>query len=80
MLAKSRDFSGFRSLVDVGGGSGGLAIVMAEAWPNLTITIPDLPAFTSVAQRYVDEAGFTTRINVCPTNVVSDPLGGRWNR
>src|SRR4029453_18124766 len=42
-LAKSRDFSGFRSLVDVGGGSGGVAIAMAEAWPNLSITIADLP-------------------------------------
>jgi hypothetical protein len=31
---------------------------MAETWPNLTITIADLPAITPVAQRYVDEAGF----------------------
>jgi hypothetical protein len=29
-LAKFRDFLGFRSLVDVGGGSGGLAIAMAH--------------------------------------------------
>src|SRR5215831_14002680 len=69
VLAKSRDFSNFRSLVDVGGGSGGLAIAMAETWPNLTITIADLPAITPVAQR----------INVCPTNVVSDPLGGSYD-
>jgi hypothetical protein len=78
-LAKTEDFSGFRSLVDVGGGSGGLAIAMAEAWPNLSITIADLPATAPVAQRYIDEAGFTTRINVCPTNVVSDPLGGSYD-
>src|SRR5262249_60419607 len=79
VLARSRDFSDFHSLVDVGGGSGGLAIAMAETWPNLTITIADLPAITPVAQRYVDEAGFATRINVCPTNVVSDPLGGSYD-
>ena len=79
VLARSYDFSGFRSLIDVGGGSGGLAIAMAEAWPNLTITVADLPAITPVAQRYVDEAGFTTRIKVCPTNVVSDPLGGSYD-
>jgi ubiquinone/menaquinone biosynthesis C-methylase UbiE len=78
-LAKSRDFSGFRSLVDVGGGSGGLAIAMAEAWPNLSITIADLPAIAPLAQRYIDEAGFTTRVNVCPTNVVSDPLSGSYD-
>jgi cyclopropane fatty-acyl-phospholipid synthase-like methyltransferase len=78
-LAKSRDFSGFRSLVDVGGGSGGLAIAMAEAWPNLSITIADLPAIVPVAQRYIDEGGFATRMNVCPTNVVNDPLGGSYD-
>jgi hypothetical protein len=61
VLARSRDFSDFRSLVDVGGGSGGLAIAMAEAWPNLTITIADLPAITPVAQRYVDDARDTHR-------------------
>ena len=79
VLARSRDFSDFRSLVDVGGGSGGLAIAMAEAWPNLTITIADLPAITPVAQRYVDEAGFATRIKVYPTNVVNDPLDGSYD-
>jgi ubiquinone/menaquinone biosynthesis C-methylase UbiE len=73
-LAKSQDFSGFHSLVDVGGGSGGLAIALAEAWPNLSITIADLPATAAVAQRYINEAGFTGRINVLPTNIVSDPL------
>jgi hypothetical protein len=56
VLARSRDFSEFRSLIDVGGGSGGLAIAMAETWPKLTITIADLPAITPVAQHYVDEA------------------------
>src|SRR5262249_8659316 len=78
-LAKSRDFSGFRSLVDVGGGSGGLAIAMAEAWPKLAITIADLPAIAPVAQRYIDEAGFATRINVRPADVVSDPLDGCYD-
>ena len=78
-LAKSRDFSDFRNLVDVGGGSGGLAIAMAEAWPNLSITIADLPAIAPVARRYIDEAGFTRRINVRPTNVVSDALGGSYD-
>ena len=78
-LAKSQDFSGFRNLVDVGGGSGGLAIAMAEAWPNLSVTIADLPAIAPIAQRHIDEAGFATRINVCPTNVVSDPLSGSYD-
>jgi len=56
-LARSQNFSGIRSLVDVGGGSGGLAIAMAEAWPDLCVTIADLPATMAVAQRYINEAG-----------------------
>src|SRR5215471_15575930 len=78
-LAKSRDFSAFQSLVDIGGGSGGFAIAMAEAWPNLSVTIADLPAIVQVAQRYVDDAGFATRITVRPTDVVADPLGGSYD-
>jgi hypothetical protein len=78
-LARSQDLSGVRSLLDIGGGSGGLAIAMAEAWPHLSVTIADLPAIAPVAQRYIEEAGFATRINVCPTNVVSDPLGGSYD-
>lgn len=78
-LARTQDFSRFRSLVDIGGGSGGLAIAMAEAWPNLSVTIADLPATAPVAQRYIDEAGFTPRINVRPTDIVSGPLNGSYD-
>lgn len=78
-LAKLRDFSSFESLVDVGGGSGGLSIAMAEAWPNLSVTIADLPAIVPVTQRYIDEAGFATRITVRSTDVVADPLGGSYD-
>jgi predicted O-methyltransferase YrrM len=78
-LAKLWDFSGFESLVDVGGGSGGLSIAMAEAWPNLSVTIADLPAIEPVAQRYIDEAGFATRITVRPTDVVAEALGGSYD-
>jgi hypothetical protein len=52
---------------------------MAEAWPNPSITIADLPAIVSVARRYVGEVGFTTRVDVCPINVVSEPLGSSYD-
>jgi hypothetical protein len=78
-LAKSADFSSFRSLVDVAGGSGGVAIAMAESWPNLSITIADLPAIVPIAQRYIDEAGFAARIKVCPIDVVRGALAGSFD-
>jgi ubiquinone/menaquinone biosynthesis C-methylase UbiE len=78
-LARSGDFSSFRSLLDVAGGSGGVAIAMAERWPDLSITIADLPAIVPIAQRYIDEAGFAARIKVCPTDVVREAPAGSFD-
>ena len=78
-LAARQDFSRHRRLVDAGGGSGGLAIAMAEAWPHLSVTIADLPATISVAQRYVDEAGVGDRVRVLAADVLSDPLSGSYD-
>jgi Dimerisation domain/O-methyltransferase domain len=75
-LAARQDFARHRRLVDVGGGSGGLAIAMAEAWPHLSVTIAELPATIPVAQRYVDEAGVGDRVRVLPADVLSSPLSG----
>jgi len=65
--------------VDVGGGSGGLAIALAQAWPNLCATIIDLPATTSIAQRNVDEAGLGHRIKVLGSDILRDSLGGSYD-
>jgi hypothetical protein len=78
-LAASEDFSACRTLIDIGGGSGGVAIAMAERWPNLSVTIADLPANEAVARRFVDEAGLSDRIHVRPTDVVKEPLGGPYD-
>jgi hypothetical protein len=48
-LAARLDFSKHRRLVDIGGGSGGISVAMAEAWPHLSITIADLPSTVEVA-------------------------------
>ena len=56
-LASRYDFAGRRQLVDVGGGSGGLAIAVTEAVPDLHATVVDLPMVTPVTQRFLDEAG-----------------------
>jgi methyltransferase family protein/O-methyltransferase len=53
VLAARPEFARYRRLVDVGGGSGGVAIALAQAWPELSVTIVDLPATTAIAQRNV---------------------------
>jgi hypothetical protein len=56
-LVERYDFSSYNTLLDVGGGSGGLAIAVTEACPNIKATVVDLPKVTPVTQHYIDEAG-----------------------
>jgi len=65
--------------VDVGGGSGGVGIALAQAWPNLSVTIIDLPATTPIALRNVDEAGLGNRITVLGADILRDPLGESYD-
>jgi hypothetical protein len=78
-LAAFEDFSGCQNIIDIAGGSGGLAIAMAERWTNLSVTIADLPANEAVARRFVAEAGFSDRVDVRPADVVKEPLGGPYD-
>ena len=56
-LVERYDFSSYRSMADVGGGSGGLSIAVAAACPLIRATVVDLPAAALLARRYLDEAG-----------------------
>ena len=78
-LATRLDFSKHRRLVDVGGGSGGVSVAMADAWPNLSITLADLPSTAAVAERYIGEAGHGSRVQLRPTDLVSEKLEGTYD-
>ena len=78
-LAARYDLSQHRSLVDVGGGSGGLAIAIADAYPHIQATVVDLPTVTPLTQRYVEEAGATGRVQVMTADVVNGPLAGSYD-
>jgi ubiquinone/menaquinone biosynthesis C-methylase UbiE len=78
-LVARNDFSAYRSLADVGGGSGGLAITVAEACPHLRATVVDLPTVTPITQHYVKEAGAADRVQVMTADVVSGPLTGSFD-
>ena len=78
-LAARLDFSKRHRLVDVGGGSGGVSVAMAEAWPHLSITLADLPDTAAVAARYIGEAGLTSRIRLEPTDIVARKPEGTYD-
>ena len=78
-LMAHHDFSAFRSLLDVGGGSGGLAIALTESHPQLRATVVDLALVTPFTKRFVEEANASDRVEVVTADVVRDVLSGSFD-
>ena len=78
-LASRFDFSHYHHLLDVGGGSGGLAVAIATACPRLRATVVDLPSVTPITQRFVEEEGMAKQIEVVANDVVRDPPTGSYD-
>jgi len=78
-LAARQEFARYRRVVDVGGGSGGVAVALAQAWPDLSLTILDLPATTPIAQRNVEKGGLEDKITVLGADILRDSLGGPYD-
>ncbi len=78
-LVDRYDFSSCRTLADVGGGSGGLAMVVAEAYPEVRATVVDLPTVTPIAQRIVRESAAADRISVAAADAVVGPIPGAYD-
>ncbi len=73
------DFSSYRTLLDVGGGSGGLAIAVTDAIPDIQATVIELPTVTPITQHFIDEAGAGDRIKVLAADVVHDSLPSSYD-
>jgi ubiquinone/menaquinone biosynthesis C-methylase UbiE len=78
-LMAQHDFSTFRSLLDVGGGSGGLAIALTESNPQLRATVVDLALVTPLTERFVEEANAVDRVEIVTADVVRDGLSGSFD-
>lgn len=57
------DLSGYRTMLDVGGGSGAHAIGAVCRWPALHALILDLPSVCPVAEEFIAAAGLRGRIS-----------------
>ena len=78
-LVKRYDFSSYRTLLDVGGGSGGLAIAVTESCPHIKATVVDLPNVIPVTQHYINEAHAGDKVKVVTADVLRDPLPGSYD-
>lgn len=78
-LAASYRFERFRTLLDVGGGSGGLAIAACESCANLRASIVELARVAPIAQASINEAELAGRILVQVGDVVERAPEGRFD-
>lgn len=78
-LAELVDLSAARRLVDVGGGSGGVAMGLCETNPELHATIAEFASVTPITRSIVAEAGMDSRIDVIDADIVAEPPEGAYD-
>ena len=78
-LRRDFDFSRHARLLDAGGGSGGIAIGMCEAFPGLVATVADLPSVTPITEEFVAAARLSERIGTLACNLVEEPPAGTYD-
>ncbi len=71
-------FSGFKKMVDLGGGHGLYAIALCRANPALEAVVIDLPEVISFARRYVVRYG-AGRVRLVPGNFFTDDIGSGYD-
>ena len=73
-FASKFDFSGFKTLCDVGGATGLLCIEVAKVNPHLRCISFDLPPVEPIARKHIEAAGLGDRISTATGDFFKDPL------
>jgi len=77
-LAKRFDLSGARSLIDIGGGSGGLVLTLCEIYPGLRGTLLELPRNARLATGFMTGAA-GERVAIAAGDIVAAPPRGAYD-
>jgi hypothetical protein len=78
-LATTFNFERFRSLLDVGGGSGGVSIAACQNCRNLRATVIELPRIAPIAQAMVRESELADRVQVIVADILERAPDGRFD-
>lgn len=73
-LAEHFDFSNYKKLLDVGGGTGAMSIALCEKFPDLRATIFDLPENIEKAKEFVSKSDAESRIELIGGDLTKDDL------
>lgn len=68
------NFKGSHRVMDVGGGTGAFLTALGQAYPDLVLTLFDLPAVTPVAEERLTAAGLSNRTEIIAGSFRDDPL------
>lgn len=78
-LATQLDLGRFDSLLDAGGGSGGVAIGVCEETAGMKAAIADLPRVAKIAEGFVGNAGLGNRVSVQGVDLAKTAPEGRFD-
>jgi len=73
-LAGSFNFSKYKHLLDLGGGSGIISVMAAKKHPKLKATIFDFPPVCKVAEGTIANYKMNGRVKTHPGNILKDPF------
>jgi predicted nicotinamide N-methyase len=72
LLSRNPDLANYKSLLDLGGGSGAFSIEAVRRNPNLSAIVFDQPQVIAFAKKFIAEEGFEDRIRCVSGDVVKD--------
>ena len=73
-FAEKFDFSKYKSLVDVGGSSGMLSVVVAQHQPNISCVTFDLPSIESIANETIRKFQLSDKVKAQSGDFFADPF------
>lgn len=79
LLFEALPLHGKKHLLDLGGGSGVFAIQFAEKYPDLKITVFDVPESEELARAFFERSPAKDRLNFLGGDFLSDTFGGGYD-
>ena len=73
-LGKAFDFSKYKRLLDVGGGTGAMSIGLCETYPKLEAIVFDLPEITKKADEFIARSNLKNKIQTIGGDIIEDEL------
>jgi 2-polyprenyl-3-methyl-5-hydroxy-6-metoxy-1,4-benzoquinol methylase len=78
-IVRYLDFDDGPHILDLGGGPGRYAILFAKHWPDLRVTIFDLPEVVKIADENCRASGLDGRVRTEAGNYLTDDLPGEYD-